>query len=111
MSNNMIQIALGILFVGLCFAVGALLGNRKAPKRKTTKARRADTLPLSAFSTFDHPAGKQAPHEINLVAEAEVFMIYGKRATAQEILNKGVSQGQVSPEEVEAFWARHQAEK
>lgn len=111
MSNNMIQIALGILFVGLCFAVGASLGNRKIQKQKTKKARRADTLPLSAFSTLDHPAGKQDPHEINLVAEAEVFMIYGKRSKAQEILSAGISQGLLSKEDVDAFWAKHQVEK
>jgi hypothetical protein len=109
MSKNLAQILLIILFTGLCFAVGAFLAQRGQKKRKARRraSRSSDTLPLSAFSTFDHPAGQEDKNQANPLSEAQVFMIYGKKEKAREVLNTALAKRRITQADVDAFWSQY----
>ncbi|MGE5471742.1 MAG: hypothetical protein ACM3X0_13155 [Bacteroidota bacterium] len=108
MTKNVIQAILLIGFMVLCFALGAWLTGVSGKRKKTKqRSRSPDTLPLSAFSTFDHPALADDPKDFDPLAEAEVFLAYGKKARAREALEAALAQGRVSQEAIDAFWARH----
>lgn len=107
MSKYLAQILLIVIFTGLCFVVGAFLAQRGRKKRKTRKARPSDTLPLSAFSTFDHPAGQEDQNQANPLSEAQVFMIYGKKEKAREVLNTALAKGRITQADVDTFWSKY----
>lgn len=111
MSNDTMQILLAGLFIVLCFAIGAFLTTlTRKPKRRRPASGNPESLPLSAFSTLNHPALENEAGGRKPLAEAEVFMIYGQRAKAQAVLKKALAKRQVGRAEVDAFWSRYPAD-
>jgi hypothetical protein len=106
MSRTLIIIVEFLLVTGIFFAIGVYLAKRMEKKKRATRKLHAHSLPMSAFSTFDHPAA-QGSDDTSPVDEAEVFMIYGKKAKAIEVLREALAQKRISREAYDAFKARH----
>ena len=108
MSRTLITVMEILLVTGICFGIGIYLANLIAKRKK--KARRSNlqsnSLPISAFSTLDHPAAQQSSDTTPL-DEAEVFMIYGKKAKAIEMLREALANKRITREEYDAFKATH----
>ncbi|MBS1144983.1 MAG: hypothetical protein H6R14_2389 [Proteobacteria bacterium] len=107
MSRTLILVAEILLVAALCFGIGTYLANKMANKKRARRRLNEHSLPLSAFSTFDHPAANNPADDMPPLEEAEVFMIYGKKAKAIELLRKAMADKRVSRDEYDAFKARH----
>lgn len=107
MSKNLIQLILILLFICLCFFGGIYLASLSRKKKQKAKKRDPNTLPMSAFSTFDHPALMAEPAEIDPLAEAKLFLVYGKAANAKDVLNQALLKGRLTRQQVEEFWAKN----
>lgn len=66
-------------------------------------------LQLSDFAKAEPPAVLIDHDEIDPLTEAEIFVIYGRRADAQRVLESGLRRGRISAEEVSKFWAGQEA--
>ena len=107
MHRTLILVIQLLLVIGLCFGIGIYLARRKEKKKKARRKLQPNSLPRSAFSTLDHPAAQQSSDDMAPIDEAEVFMIYGKKAKAIEILRAALAQKRISRDEYDAFKARH----
>jgi len=107
MSRTLILVVQFLLVTGLFFAIGAYLAKRLDKKKKARRKLQDHSLPMSAFSTLDHPAAHQSPNDVTPLDEAEVFMIYGKKAKAVELLREALAKKQITREAYDAFKAQH----
>lgn len=107
MYRILILVAEILIVAALCFAIGSYLANKMANKKRARRKLNEHSLPLSAFSSFDHPAANNPADAMPPLEEAEVFMIYGKKAKAIELLRKAMAEKRVTREEYDAFKARH----
>ena len=82
MHRTLILVIQLLLVIGLCFGIGIYLARRKEKKKKARRKLQPNSLPMSAFSTLDHPAAQQSSDDMAPIDEADVFMIYGKKAKA-----------------------------
>ena len=87
------------LFAGL-----VLLKRKRAANRFQTAGRFEHYLPMSAFSNADHPALLAHHEDVNPLTEAEIYVIYGRKKEAQQVLDVAVQEGAISPEQVIRFW-------
>lgn len=108
MSRPLTLLPMTLLVAGICFAIGIYLAKYLDRKKRARRKLRAHTLPMSAFSTLDHPAAQQSSDDTSPLDEAEVFMTYGKKAKAVEMLREALTQKRISREEYDAFKARHE---
>ena len=99
--------ALFFITFGACFLLGMYFSGRKRPKKARKKITRPSEFPLSAFSVLDHPAAMVGQEQFSPQREAEVYMTYGKRREAEQVLNTALRNKKVSAEEVTAFWKRY----
>lgn len=104
MKITILLVLLAIL-LGLGYFLGEYLSRRRHVKRK--KSRSLSKFPLSAFSVFDHPAASVGQEKFSPLREADVYMTYGKKQEAIQVLNTALRKGEVSEQEVESFWARY----
>jgi hypothetical protein len=107
MSRTLILILEFLLVTGVFFAIGMYLANWMDKRKKTRRKIDPHSLPMSAFSTLDHPAVQQSPNDTTPLDEAEVFMIYGKKAKAVETLKAALAKKRITREEYDAFKAKH----
>lgn len=108
MSRPLILVLQILLVAGLCFGVGIYLAKRMNQKKKARRKLQDHSLPLSAFSTLDHPAAQQSSDDMAPLNEAEVFMIYGKKAKAIELLRAALAKKSITREQYDAFKAKHE---
>jgi len=99
---------LTLLVSGLCFAAGIYLAKRMDRKKRARRKRHAHTLPLSAFSTLDHPVHRNAANDLTPINEARIFLTYGKKAQALEVLNMALAKNRITREEFDAFIAQNE---
>jgi hypothetical protein len=104
MKTTILLVLLAIL-LGFGFLLGDYLSKRRHVKRK--KSRSLSKFPLSAFSVFDHPAASVGQEKFSPLREADVYMTYGKKHEAMQVLNTALRKGEVSAQEVESFWAKY----
>jgi hypothetical protein len=109
MSRTLILIIQLILVTGLCFGVGMYLANWLEKKKRARRKLKPDShsIPMSAFSTLDHPLAQESANDMTPLEEAEVFMIYGKKTKAREVLRAALTKKRISREEYDAFKAKH----
>lgn len=107
MSRTLILIVEFLLVAGVFFGIGMLLANLIDKRKKARRKLDPHSLPMSAFSTLDHPAIEQSANDMTPLDEAEVFMIYGKKAKAVEILRAALAKKSITREEYDAFKAKH----
>ncbi|MBU1363312.1 MAG: hypothetical protein KKE51_05750 [Gammaproteobacteria bacterium] len=111
MYRPLLLLLLTLLVAGICFGIGIYLAKLMARKKRARRKLPAHSLPMSAFSTLDHPAAQQssdASDDTSPLDEAEIFMTYGKKAKAIEILREALGQKRISQEEYDAFKVRHE---
>lgn len=108
MPRPLLLLLLTLLVAGICFGIGIYLARHLARKKRARRKLQAHSLPMSAFSTLDHPAAEQSADDTSPLDEAEVFMAYGKKAKAMEILREALARKRISREEYDAFKARHE---
>jgi len=89
--------------------ISAKLAQRKYRQRKAERSQ--SKFPLSAFSVLDHPAASVGKEKFTAEREADVYLAYGKKREAEEILNDALRRGEITAEEVAAFWAAREAGK
>lgn len=104
----LVTAVLFILTVGACFLLGEYLSRKRHKKTRSKKAT-ASQFPLSAFSVLDHPAATFGQEQFSPQREAAVYMTYGKRREAEQVLNMAQRSGKVTAEDVAAFWAQYDA--
>jgi hypothetical protein len=109
MSRTLILVVEFLLVTGICFGIGIFLANWMENRKRARRKLRPDShsLPMSAFSTLDHPAVQPSPNDMTPLEEAEVFMIYGKKAKALEVLRAALAKKRITREEYDAFKARN----
>jgi hypothetical protein len=110
MSRTLILIIQFLLVTGIFFGIGIYLAKRMEKKKRARRKLHAHSLPMSAFSTLDHPAMQQGHDDISPLDEAEVFMIYGKKAKAVEVLSEALAKKRITREAYDAFTAKHNIE-
>ncbi|PKO37121.1 MAG: hypothetical protein CVU33_14800 [Betaproteobacteria bacterium HGW-Betaproteobacteria-6] len=108
MSRPQLLLLLTLLVAGICFGIGIYLAKHQARKKRARRKLQAHSLPMSAFSTLDHPAAQQSSDDTSPLDEAEVFMAYGKKTKAIEILREALAQKRISREAYDAFKTRHE---
>lgn len=97
-----------------------LVGLNLAAWLQILKLRRSWRNPVAADNAYlglqvaDFSKAEPSPmlidhDEIDPLTEAEIFVIYGRRADAQKVLESGLRRGRVSAEEVTMFWAGQEA--
>ncbi|AXS79980.1 hypothetical protein [Dechloromonas sp. HYN0024] len=107
MSRTLILVIEFLVVTGLCFSIGMYLATRFEQKKKTRRRNlNPHSLPMSAFSVFDHPAARKTANDDPL-EEAELFMIYGKKVKALEVLRDAMLKKRVTRAQYEAFKANH----
>lgn len=102
-----------LIAAGLFYLLGSYISTRLAQKKykKRKKERSPSKFPLSAFSVLNHPAASVGKEQFTPVREAEVYLAYGKKRDAEEVLELALRQGEITAEEVAAFWAERSAGK
>jgi hypothetical protein len=111
MSRTLIIIIEFLVVTGICFSIGIYLANRMDQKKKARRNNlQPHSLPMSAFSVLDHPAARKSPGDSSPLEEAEVFLIYGKKAKALEVLNAALGKKRITREEYDAFKTSHNIE-
>lgn len=109
--SKVATLTLGIL--GVCavyFAMwkaGGLLAGLMARKKRARVKLRDSEFPMSAFSMADHPAAISRGKAYDPLAEAEIYVIYGKANEAKVILEQAKAKQLVTQEAIDAFWARY----
>jgi hypothetical protein len=111
MSRTLILIIEFLLVTGVCFSIGIYLANRIDQKKRARRSNlQPHSLPMSAFSVLDHPAAKRSHGDSSPLEEAEVFVIYGKKAKALEVLRAALAKKRITREEYDAFKTAHNIE-
>lgn len=110
MSRTLIVILQILLVTGIFFGIGVYLAKRMEKKKRARRKLEAHSLPMSAFSMLDHPAMHQANDDMSAIDEAEVFMIYGKKAKALEVLSEALAKNRITRDAYDAFKAKHNIE-
>lgn len=105
MSRTLILVIELVVVIGLCFGIGIFLANQIDKRKRARRTLQPHSLPMSAFSVLDHPAAQSG--DASPIDEAEVFMIYGQKKKALELLIAALTQKQITREEYDAFKARH----
>ncbi|HXE37549.1 MAG TPA: hypothetical protein VN639_03670 [Azonexus sp.] len=101
-------------------SIVVLIGLNLAAWLQILKLRRSWRNPVAADNAYlglqvadyskDEPPSVLKEHdEIDPLTEAEIFVIYGRRADAQRVLESGLRRGRISAEEVTMFWAGQEA--
>lgn len=74
--------------------------------------RKTDSAPVqypkydsSVFSRPDQSELLAMEEEISPLVEAEVYLIYGRKADAEKVLADGVKTGRITANEVARFWS------
>lgn len=107
MSRTLILIVQFLLVTGVFFGIGVYLAKWMEKRKRAKRKLPAHSLPMSAFSTLDHPAIQHENDDTSPVDEAEVFMIYGKKAKAIETLREALVQKRITRDVYDAFKAKH----
>ena len=107
MSRTLILIVQFLLVTGVLFGIGIYLAKRMNKKKRGRRKLQSHSLPMSAFSTLDHPAAEPTANDMTPLEEAEVFMIYGKKAKAVEVLRDALAKKRITREAYDAFKAKH----
>lgn len=95
-----------VVFLGLNLLVGLYFFRRwRAALKRNTRRGLEQNFPMSIFSRTDHPALLKHHEDVNPLTEAEIYVIYGRRNEAQKVLDNGIRDGLISPEEVISFWS------
>lgn len=112
MINKAISITPLALFFGLNFAAGyAYFKKRKVLTGGSRANGHYDAnghyeIPLSIFSNANHPELLKYQEEVNPLTEAEIYVIYGRKQEAQEVLDSGLLEGLITPEDIDHFWRK-----
>ena len=79
--------------------------------------RKSDSAPVqypkydsSVFSRPDQSELLAMEEEISPLVEAEIYVIYGRKADAEKVLAGGVKTGRITANEVEQFWMNQRTE-
>jgi hypothetical protein len=96
-----------LITAGLCYLLGRYIATKFAQKQHKRRIveNTPSKFPLSAFSVLNHPAAAAEKEGFTPVREAEVYLAYGRRHEANEVLEQARKQGDMTAEEVASFWA------
>lgn len=100
------ELALIFLTIVLCFLIGMWIA-QKLEKKKQPRELSDSQLRLSAFSVFDPMVFGKNSKKIDALREAEVYMTYGKRAEAKDLLETAYRRGEISSAEMAVFWGKY----
>jgi hypothetical protein len=100
------ELALILLTIVLCFLIGMWIA-QKLEKKKKPREVSDSQLRLSAFSAFDPMVFGKNSKKIDPLREAEVYMTYGKKAEANNLLESAYRRGEISSAEMAAFWEKY----
>jgi hypothetical protein len=110
MINKAISITPLALFFGLNFAAGYAYFKKRKLLARGRSANAHYDIPLSIFSNADHPELLKYQEDVNPLTEAEIYVIYGRKQEAQEVLDSGLLEGLITPEDIDHFWRKIEQE-
>lgn len=102
-----------LIVVAGFYLLGNYISTRLAQRnyQRRREDRSPSDFPLSAFSVLDHPAASVGKEKFTAEREADVYLAYGKKREAEEILNDALQRGEITAEDVAAFWAAREPGK
>ena len=113
MSNNPISIApIATLVRRHLVASLTALGKRKTASKASVSNDLWLSIPSSEFDQAG-PSGFAGDddEDVSPLTEAEIYIIFGRRNDAEEVLGSALRSGRIKPEEIAAFWLRMESER
>ncbi|MGE5472384.1 MAG: hypothetical protein ACM3X0_16435 [Bacteroidota bacterium] len=95
----------GVL-LGIALVAGLLLFRQRTATRLQMAEDSAGNLTMSAFSRLPPATAQFSGEDVDLLTEAEIYVLYGRKNEAQKVLDVGLRQGRISTEQVIGFWSR-----
>ena len=113
MSNNPISIApITALVRRRIFAGLFSLKKRHTPQTASESNDLWLSTPMSGFDEGVPATFAEEEHQdVSPLTEAEIYVIFGRRNEAEEVLKSAMRGGRVMPEEVSCFWERMDTER
>jgi hypothetical protein len=90
-----------------CFAIGTLIAKRFETRSRFNDEYASQQLSMSLFSQLDLSSFSCSDVPADVLREAEVFMLYGKRQQASEMLESSMAKQLLTREQVVAFWNKY----
>lgn len=91
-----------------CFAIGTLIAKKLETRSRWSDECANQQISMSLFSQLDLTSFTCSDVPADVLREAEVYMLYGKRQQASEILQSSLSKQLLTREQVEAFWNKYE---
>lgn len=78
-------------------------------RKKETQSNEFPRLEISDFSRPDVSELFVREEEICPLVEAEVYLMYGRKHDAEDVLKAGLKAGRITQDEISQFWANQRS--
>lgn len=80
-----------------------VLRRRQASNKLRVAAGPVQELTMSAYSELEISSSPQ--EDVDPLTEAEIYLIYGRKKDAQQVLDLAMREGRITPADVVRFWS------